>query len=281
MHLAALISISAVAAVIVTGQSKGPAAAADYGKWETLVGQTRGGLSPDGRWVAYGINRSNRENELRFTKVADGTTTTAAFGSQPAFSADSWWAAYAIGQSETQEEKLRQQKKPVQRKLGILSLDDRQITTIDAIESFAFDASGRYLAMKRYPPERKDQPPSGQGQSSQGPAAPGSADEEPSGATLIVRELATGRDTTFGNITEYVWQEKDGCLRSPSAPRTRPATVSSCSIRPPALSGSWTRRPRSIRDSPGARSLTTSPFFAERPTTAATVRLTLRWSGAG
>ena len=51
------------------------------------------GLSPDGRWLAYGINRSNRDNELRV--VAGGVRRrpkVVAFGSQATFSADSQWA---------------------------------------------------------------------------------------------------------------------------------------------------------------------------------------------
>ena len=84
------------------------------------------------------------------------TPKTIAFGSQPAFSADSRWAAYAIGYSEAQEEKLRQQKKPIHRKLGTLRLASGDMTTLEGIESFAFNASGTHLAMKRYAPERKD-----------------------------------------------------------------------------------------------------------------------------
>lgn len=182
----------------VGAQNRLPPSPADYGQWETLAPQARGGLSPDGRWIAYGVNRSDRNNELRVTKVADKTTKTAAFGSQPAFSADSKWLAYAIGHSESQEEKLRQQKKPIQRKLGLLNLTSGETTTIDAIESFAFDAAGTHLAMRRYPPEHKE------------PAPPAAAEdaEVAAGATLIVRELATGRDTTFGNVSEFTWQDK-------------------------------------------------------------------------
>src|SRR5262245_2393945 len=90
----------------------------DYGQWEILVTTgTRGGLSPDGRWLAYGINRSNRNNELRITSVADGTTKVAAFGVRPVFSSDSRWVAYGVGYSEAQEEKLRKEKKPIHGKL--------------------------------------------------------------------------------------------------------------------------------------------------------------------
>ena len=79
------------------------------------------GLSPDGKWLAYGINRSNRDNELRVAPWRPATPKIVAFGSQATFSADSRWLAYAIGHSEAQEEKLRQQKKPIQRKLGTLT----------------------------------------------------------------------------------------------------------------------------------------------------------------
>ena len=198
-----LVTIAAgfAGAVIARGQTRPPVSPADYGKFETLVPQPRGGLSPDGRWLAYGINRSNRENELRVASVASGETRTVAFGSQSTFSADSRWVAYAIDDSEAQEEKLRQQKKPIHRKLGTLKLASGEMTTVEGIEAFAFNASGSHLAMKRYAPERKDPPDA---------AAP--TDDAPVGATLIVRHLETGRDTTFGNVTEFTWQEKGGLL---------------------------------------------------------------------
>ena len=197
---------SVAGATILGGQTRPPVTQADYGKFETLVPQPRGGLSPDGRWLSYGINRSNRENELRIAPVAAsptsaGDTKTIAFGSQATFSADSRWVAYAIGHSESQEEKLRQQKKPIHRRLGTLELASGVMATVDGIETFAFNASGSHLAMKRYAPERKDPPDA---------SAP--AEEAPIGTTLIVRELATGRDTTFGNVTEFTWQEKGGML---------------------------------------------------------------------
>jgi dipeptidyl aminopeptidase/acylaminoacyl peptidase len=159
----------------------------DYGQFESLA--PNGALSPDGKWLAYGVNRSNRESELRISKLADGSVKTAAFGTMAAFSADSRWCAYAIGLSEAQEEKLQKDKKPVQRKLGLMNLGTGEQTTLDAIESFAFSPNGAYLAMRRYAPEKKD------------------ADEESRGATLIVRDLASGRDTTLGNVSEYVWQD--------------------------------------------------------------------------
>ena len=99
-------------ALAISAQTKPPVTPADYGQFETLATvPSRGGLSPDGKWLAYGINRSNRNNELRIANVADGTTKVAAFGAQPVFSADSRWVAYAVGMSDADEEKLKKAKK--------------------------------------------------------------------------------------------------------------------------------------------------------------------------
>jgi dipeptidyl aminopeptidase/acylaminoacyl peptidase len=181
-------------AIIALAQTKPRLTPADYGQWETL-GVTS--LSPDGKWLAYGVNRSNRNNELRIASVAGGEPKVAAFGAQPVFSSDSRWVAYSTGYSEAQEEKLRKEKKPIQRKLGLLNLASGEQTVVDGIESFAFSPNGAYLAMRRYAPERKDAPPAET--ASETDAAPG--------ATLIVRQLASGRDTTFGNVAEYAWQD--------------------------------------------------------------------------
>lgn len=175
-------------------QTKPTVPPSEYGQWEYLVTPN---LSPDGKWMSYGIARPSRNNERRIVSVAGGEPKIAPFALQTVFSADSRWAAYSLGYSEAQEEKLRKEKKPIHRKLGLLNLASGEQLVIEGIESFAFSPNGAYLAMRRYTPERKDAP-------SPDPAA--ETDAAP-GATLIVRQLATGRDTTFGNVAEYVWQD--------------------------------------------------------------------------
>ena len=97
----------------LTAQTKLPPSPADYGQWETLVesgggggrggrgGGGSGGLSPDGKWLAYGINRTNGKNELRVVPVAGGEAKVTPFGTQATFSADSKWLAFSIGRAET------------------------------------------------------------------------------------------------------------------------------------------------------------------------------------
>jgi dipeptidyl aminopeptidase/acylaminoacyl peptidase len=197
-----------VALALLAQSGLHPPAPADFGQWERLApAGERGGLSPDGRWLVYAINRTNGENEIRVSHVADRTTKTVAFGATPAFSADSAWLAVSVGVSEAQQEKLRKEKKPLHRKLTLVNLASGVLTTIENVDSFAFSADGRQLLMRHYAPER---PAGARGEVD---AAAAAADpEETPGATIVVRHLADGRDTTFGNVGEAAWQTKGKLL---------------------------------------------------------------------
>ncbi len=198
----------------LAAQSRPPITRADYGQWETLSsGGGRGGLSPDGRWVTYGINRTNRENELRILNVADGSTRTVPFGSQAAFSSDSQWLAYAVGMSEAEQERLRGAQRPVENSLGLLSLATGETTAFEGIDAFAFSPDGKYLAMRRHGAQSGGGAAgAGRGGGRGGGGRGGGTAADPEGrpgVTLIVRQLASGRNTTFGNVGEYAWQDAD------------------------------------------------------------------------
>ena len=61
--------------------------------------------------------------------------------------------------------------------------------------------------MRRYAPEPRP------ATSNAGTNASSSSDETIApGTTLVVRELATGRDTTFGSVSEMAWQDKGSLL---------------------------------------------------------------------
>ena len=182
----------------LAAQTQQPAGFTDFGKWETLSQPgSFGGFSPDGNWIVYAISRSNRDNELRITKLADGETEVVPYGAQPAYSSDSRWIAYSIGKSEDEVEELRSQDRPVQNQLGLRNLETGESSTVDGIDSFLFSPDGAYLVMRRYAPER----PSG----SSGGGRDG-AEEGTPGTTLLIRQLATGRDITFGNVSQSAWQ---------------------------------------------------------------------------
>jgi dienelactone hydrolase len=170
-----------------------PVAPADYGKWETLGTAV---LSPDGKWLAHAIRRTDGTFELRIAPTGGGQAKIAAFGTEPAFSSDSRWVAYSVGVSEAEEAKLKKAKKPVQLKLGVMDLASGAASAVEDVSSFSFSGDGAWLAFRRYPPEPKT------------PPAPGEPPADPVGAPLTVRDLRTGSDATFGNVTAFAWQEK-------------------------------------------------------------------------
>ncbi|MEO6223570.1 MAG: prolyl oligopeptidase family serine peptidase, partial [Vicinamibacterales bacterium] len=189
----------------------------DYDQFESVSpGAARGGLAPNGKWLAYNITRVGGDNELRIIPASGVTASEAlrvvAFGSQASFTANSDWLAYGIGQSEVEQERLRTARQPIQRKLGLLNLATRAETIIDGIETFAFDRTGQSIAMKRYAPVAAGAPaatPSPAPPAGGRGAGPAGAAPAAIGTTLMVRDLVSGATTTFGNVSEYAWQASD------------------------------------------------------------------------
>ena len=200
MRLPILVLLLAIGA-LVSAQQKPAITPADYGKWESLG---PGELSPDGKWLAHVIQRSSRDDELRLVGLAGGKNHVAAFGANPVFSDDSKWLAYSIGVSEKEEEKLKKAKKPVRQKLGLVNLATGATTVAENVSAFSFSKGGAYLAMHHYPPEKKEEP------APEGGSPP--ASQEPVGATLVVRNLASGADSTFGSVSRYAWQDRGAVL---------------------------------------------------------------------
>lgn len=165
----------------LAAQIKPAVTPADYGKWESLAPAA---LSPNGQWLAYGVNRVNEENELRIRGVNRDTTIVVRYAVSPAFSADSRWIAYAIGVSPAARDRLEREKKPVHNALGFRELGGSKVDSVMDVSSFRFSPDGRYLAMRRYPAEGKRT------------------------ADLIVVDLAAGARTTLGSVSDFSWAER-------------------------------------------------------------------------
>ena len=161
--------------------SQTPITPADYGKWESPGAAT---LSPNGRWLAYGVTRVNEENELRLRPLDRDTAFVVPNGTGAMFSVDSRWVAYLIGVSPATRERLERERKPVRTALGIRELASGRTDSIGEIASFRFSADGRFIAMRRYPAEGRRV------------------------AELIVQSLATGARMTFGSVGDFAWADR-------------------------------------------------------------------------
>jgi dipeptidyl aminopeptidase/acylaminoacyl peptidase len=173
---------------VLEAQTRPTVSPADYGKWES-PGAAH--LSPDGRWLAYGVNRVSEENELRLYDARKDSTRALPHATAAAFSADSRWLAWLIGVSPGEREKLQKEKKPIRTSLGLLDLSTGSLTTVEKISSFDFSPDGRFLAMRGYP---------------------GAADSARRAADLLIRDLAGGTTSTFGNVTGHAWADTGALL---------------------------------------------------------------------
>ncbi|UCG88554.1 MAG: S9 family peptidase [Gemmatimonadota bacterium] len=185
LHAAVLLVATPVSGGVA--QERPTITPADYGQWESLGSAT---LSPDGRWLAYGVRRVNEETELRIRAFQSDTTTVVLWGSDPTFSATSRWLGWRVGISPDERERLQQAEKPVQLGMGLRNLDTGSERDFTNISAFAFDATGEFLVLHGYAPEApKDK-----------------------GGDLRVLDLAAGTEVTFGNVAEYAWSETGSLL---------------------------------------------------------------------
>jgi dipeptidyl aminopeptidase/acylaminoacyl peptidase len=159
----------------------------DYGKWQTLSST---GLSPDGNWIFYQVNVQEDNDSVFVKNIKNNVHYRLPFASAPEFSRDNQWLAYKIGVSYKEGEKLTEQSKPIEYKMGLLHLADSAIETIPNISKFEFSRNGKFLAVLI--------------------AAPKESKEK--GAVLLLRNLADGMTRTIGNVTEYAFNKKSDQL---------------------------------------------------------------------
>jgi dipeptidyl aminopeptidase/acylaminoacyl peptidase len=159
----------------------------DYRKWQTLGAID---LSPNGEWVAYQITVQEDNDTLYLVNRKTQTTYKLEFASAPEFSKDNQWVAYRIGLPFKEAEKLREQSKPIEFKMGLINLGSGKKETIQNINKFNFSRNGKFLAAYLTPPkENKDK-----------------------GAVLLVKNLSDGTTRTIGNVTDYAFNKKSDYL---------------------------------------------------------------------
>lgn len=177
--------IALLVPAVAAAQTKPVPRPADFGKWESPGPAV---LSPDGSWLAYGVNRVNEENELRLRRIGRDSTITIPMASGAAFTPDSKWLAYTIGVAPAVRERLERERKPIRNAVGFRNLSTLAADSLVEAASFRFSGDGRFLAVRRYPAEGKRV------------------------ADVIVQNLETGERMTFGNVSEYAWAERKALL---------------------------------------------------------------------
>ena len=168
------------AALPLAAQDLPRVAAEDYGRWENLGPAL---LSPHGDWIAYEVTRVDESAELRVRRVSEDSTRVFPWGASPGFSPDGRWLAWTVGLSSEDRERLEQEGEALRERTALLDLANGEMREFDSVSEWRFDSSGQFLALR------------------------GDAPEEPEGkgADLRIVTLATGSETSFGNVAEMAW----------------------------------------------------------------------------
>tara|TARA_Y100001970_G_scaffold47719_1_gene60368 strand:- start:13684 stop:16482 length:2799 start_codon:yes stop_codon:yes gene_type:complete len=174
-------------AMPVSAQEKPTLTQDHYDKWERLGAAV---LSPNGAWMAVSIRRVSEEEELRIHSTTSDSVVIVPFGSRAVFSSDNRWVAYSIGRSTEERDSARSRDEAIYDKLGLLNLETGEQTVRADFASFHFSDDGRYLALRRYKPK----------------------DRESDGADVVVHDLLSDRDMSFGNVSEMAWQSEGSLL---------------------------------------------------------------------
>jgi hypothetical protein len=171
----------------LTAQQKKTLTSDDYGKWQS-IGATD--LSPNGEWIAYQVAVQEDNDTLYVLNRNSGKLYKLEFASTPEFSKDNKWIAYRIGLPFKEAEKLRDQSKPIEYKMGLLNLENGKKETVQTVSRFGFSRNGKFLAISLTPPkENKDK-----------------------GSVLLIKNLADNTTRTIGNTTEYAFNKKSDLL---------------------------------------------------------------------
>ncbi len=180
---------------------KKPIAPQDYAQWENLNMGNRT-MSHDGQWLTFDIRRVDGKSSLHLHKIKNGKSEEQQVfsqGERPVFSNDSKWLSVTMGKTPEEKKKAKDSKRPATAgaTIHLRSLHDGETTEFKSVGSLAFSFDSRFAAIEvigESAAPRPGTPPS------------------PPARALLVRHLATGKDTTFGNVTKFAWSKKGSLL---------------------------------------------------------------------
>ena len=191
---------------------------------------TGGQFTLDGKFVIFTIAQSKadeeRERQQNRGRGGEGAETQAAGETTPP-AAEPPQQAAAPGGRQGAAGRGNQRRNEPRTGLGIMSLADGKVTTVDKVGSFRLpEENATWLAYYKGTGGAGSGAPAG-GRGGRGAGAPPAAgrggrggdaagatgrDRKQPGSDLIVRNLTTGQDTTIPEVTEYAWNKKGTLL---------------------------------------------------------------------
>jgi dipeptidyl aminopeptidase/acylaminoacyl peptidase len=231
---AGLLAVALLLSTALAQNAKRPIHHRDYDSWRAITGQR---LSPDGKWLAYGLFPQQGDGEIFIRNLVTGKEQREPGGARPApaaagegeegpapqarsatiaFSPDSRTLVFSTFPSKADADKARAERKPAPRDaMVIVNLASGAATRIDRVKRFDMpDKAGGWLAYWKEGPDAPaatparpeggagDQQGGRGGAAGAGSAGRGGARAE-FGTDLVLRNLADGAERTFPDVVEF------------------------------------------------------------------------------
>jgi dipeptidyl aminopeptidase/acylaminoacyl peptidase len=160
----------------------------EYGKWEILRNTS---ISKDGNWSSYQVDQINKDKTTFLYNIKKQTTNFYPNSAKAKFSKTGKWFAYEkVLSGKEQKAKDKEDKKDKKKKTKVndkvlINLTNADTLLLSGVVNYSFSEKDSYLAILR---------------------------ENEGAKTLLIRDLKTQSQMSFGNIKSFEWQQKGELL---------------------------------------------------------------------
>jgi dipeptidyl aminopeptidase/acylaminoacyl peptidase len=169
------------------GQVKKLISPEDFGQWEMLRNYS---LSEDGKWISYQVDNVNKDKTVCLYNIKSKESIFYENAAYANFSEKGKWYMYenVLSGKETKakaKNKSEEEKTKVVKKNVLINLENADTLALSGVNRYDFSEEDSFLAMLR---------------------------ENDGINTLVVKDLTTNVQLSFGNVKSYAWQENGELL---------------------------------------------------------------------
>ncbi len=160
-------------------------------------------ISDDGKWVSYVLQPDRGDGEARIHSLESGKVYAIPRGTKPVFSKNARWVVMGAKPTAVEIERKEKDKDAPKPGMVLVNTGTGDTVQVSDVQSFSFSEDSRWLV---YSKAKVDKKPDSPRQSDAGKDTSQSKlkkKKENAGTDLILRELASGKETRIAFVVSY------------------------------------------------------------------------------
>ncbi|MDX5481493.1 MAG: S9 family peptidase, partial [Hymenobacteraceae bacterium] len=188
-----------------------------YDSWKGVEGNR---LSNNGKYVLFNVNPQEGDGELIIRSYINNAASRYNRGTKAAFTNDSRYAVFQIKPEHQKVRALKLKKKKgddlPKDSLAIVKLEDMSVVKVPRVKSYKLPKEGdnwiAYHLEKPQPAGKEEKKAEGEKKEEPAKKAAPKKNKKAEGTELVVRNLQTGQEYRFPQVTDYIFSEKGNML---------------------------------------------------------------------